>query len=424
MRFLLLALAAFLAAAAPLQAADQGAPAFTTLNAVIERALVQSPSLAAARSRTDAAAAGRTQASALPNPEVALEADNIYGGGPFEGMDSAEVTLGISQTLELPGKRGGRVAVADAQHGRQQYIRDARQLDLVHDLTIAYADMAAAQEEVGILTQELALATEIRDTVTAKVEAGKEPSIQKNKAEIERATREIALERAQRNLTAHHQRLIALMGGASEAISVSMDGLAKLVAPLELEVYRVRLAQTPESRMAEVDIIEARSTLSLEQAGALPDPTFNFGIKELRGEDERAFVAGISVPFPVFNMNRTGIERAGHEMNAAILDEQGAHLSREAQLVQTYQDFSNAYGAATSLQYMVLPGAEEAFSFARQGYDAGKFDYLEMLDAQRTLFDARKQLNAALRDYYHQRAMLDRLTTAYISQKDQINDQE
>jgi len=61
----------------------------------------------------------------------------------------------------------------------------------------------------------------------------------------------------------------------------------------------------------------------------------------------------------------------------------------------------------------VLPGAEEAFQFARGGYDAGKFGYLEVLDAQRTLFDARRQFNEAVLDYHQQRAVLERFSALH-----------
>lgn len=58
----------------------------------------------------------------------------------------------------------------------------------------------------------------------------------------------------------------------------------------------------------------------------------------------------------------------------------------------------------------MVPGAEQAFGFAREGYAAGRFSFLEVLDAQRTLLEARTQLNAALRDVHLRRAEADRLS--------------
>ena len=394
------------------------APAGLALNQAISWALEKSPVLGASSARADAATASRSQAGALPNPELYVEAENIYGDGPYDGLDGAEITYGVSQLVELPGKRGNRVRVADAEKTKIHYARDAARLDLIRDVTTAYVELAAAQQEVSILEEERNLATEVRDSVAAKVQAGKEPPIQKNKAEIELSASNIALERARRNFIAKKQVLSSLMGGDTGDFTVTMDSLPPLGAPEPLETYRTRLPQTPDIQSLDADVNQAKAGLSLEKANVVPDPTFNFGVRDFREDESQAFIAGVSIPFPVFNLNRAGVERAGHDLNAAMLDQRGAQLSIDTQLTETYGDFTSAYGEASALKTSVLPGAEEAFSFARQGYEAGKFGYLEVLDAQRTLFDARKQFNEAVLDYHRQRASIERMTAIHAEQHD------
>lgn len=391
-------------------------PAALVLDQAIASALEKSPVLGASSARADAATASRSQAGALPNPELSIEADNIYGDGPYDGLDGAEITYGVSQLVELPGKRGNRVRVADAEKTKIHYARDAARLDLIRDVTTAYAELAAAQQEVSILEEERNLATEVRDSVAAKVQAGKEPPIQKNKAEIELSASTIALERARRNFSTKKQALSSLMGGDTGDFTVAIDSLPSLSEPEPLESYRTRLPQTPDVKSLDADVNQAKAGLSLEKANVVPDPTFNFGVRDFREDDSQAFVAGVSIPFPVFNLNRAGVERAGHDLNAAMLDQRGAHLSLDAQLTAIYGDFTSAYGEASALKTAVLPGAEQAFSFARDGYDAGKFGYLEVLDAQRTLFDARKQFNEAVLDYHRQRAEIERITAIHADQ--------
>lgn len=389
-------------------------PTALSLEQAIEAALERSPLLEAAASRARAATANRSQASALPNPEVSIEADNIFGD--YDGLSNAEVTYGVSQLVELPGKRGNRVRSADAENAKAGFGRDAARLDLIRDVTVGFAEVVAAQQEVEILTEEYTLATEVRDSVAAKVKAGKEPPIQNNKAEIERSAREIALDRARRNLVAKKQSLSAMMGEGTQDFIVAEGTIPALVEPQPFETYRIRLIQTPDFKGFDADIDQAKAKLSFERASTVPDPTFNFGVKDLRGDDARAFVAGVSFPFPVFNVNRSGIERAGHELNAVIMDQRTAQLSSEAELNRIHSDFVSAFSEATALQRAVLPGAESAFDFARQGYEAGKFSYLEVLDAQRTLFDTRKQFSQAVLDYQRQRAVIDRMTAAYAEQ--------
>ncbi|MCK6418272.1 MAG: TolC family protein [Alphaproteobacteria bacterium] len=386
------------------------APAILVLDQAIAWALEKSPVLGASASRADAADASRSQAGALPNPEISIEAENIYGDGPLEGTGGAEITYGVEQLVELPGKRGNRVRVAEAEKTKIYYARDGARLDLIRDITIAYAELVAAQRDLAVIEEERNLAGEVRNSVAAKVNAGKEPQIQKNKAEVELSASDIALERARRAVNTKRQALAILMGGDIGDFSVDAQSLPPLTEPESFLSYQERLARTPDAKALEADVSQAQSALSLEKANALPDPTLGFGLKQFREDDTQAFVAGVSLPFPVFNINRAGIRRAGHELNAAKLEQRGGQLSLEATLTETYANYVSAYREAQALKDSVLPGAEETFSFSRKGYDAGKFGYLEVLDAQRTLFDARRQYNQAILDYHTQKAVIERLT--------------
>lgn len=388
-------------------------PAILVLSQAVAWALEKSPVLGASTSRADAATASRSQAGALPNPELSIEAENIYGDGPLEGTESAEITYGVEQLVELPGKRGNRVRVAEAEKIKIHYLRDSALLDLIRDVTIAYAELVAAERDLTVIGEERNLAEEVRNSVAARVEAGKEPPIQKNKAEIELSSSTIALDRASRAVSTKKQALIMLMGGDLNDFIVDASSLPALSEPEPFNYYQDRLAQTPDTKSFEADVLQAQSALSLEKANAFPDPTLGIGVRQFREDDSQAFVAGVSFPIPVFNLNRAGIQRAGHEFNAAKLEQRGSQLSFQASLTETYENFVSSYREASALQGSVLPGAEEAFSFSRQGYDAGKFGYLEVLDAQRTLFDARRQYNEAVLDYHRQRAVIERMTALH-----------
>lgn len=397
------------------------APTILVLDQAIAWALEKSPVLGASASRADAADASRSQAGALPNPELSIEAENIYGDGPLEGTGAAEITYGVEQLVELPGKRGNRVRVAEAEKTKVHYARDGARLDLIRDVTIAYAELVAAQRDLAVIEEERNLAGEVRNSVAAKVNAGKEPQIQKSKAEVELSASDIALERARRAVNTKEQALAILMGGDISDFSVDAQSLPPLTEPESFLSYQERLARTPDAKALEADVSQAQSALSLEKANALPDPTLGFGLKQFREDDTQAFVAGVSLPFPVFNINRAGIRRAGHELNAAKLEQRGGQLSLEATLTETYANYVSAYREAQALKDSVLPGAEETFSFSRKGYDAGKFGYLEVLDAQRTLFDARRQYNQAILDYYTQKATIERLTAFHSNQSTERN---
>ena len=69
-----------------------------------------------------------------------------------------------------------------------------------------------------------------------------------------------------------------------------------------------------------------------------------------------------------------------------------------------------------SLRRDVLPGAQLAYENATKGFDLGKFSFLDVLDAQRTLFQARNQYLRALTDTHRAAAEIDRLLADRISE--------
>jgi cobalt-zinc-cadmium efflux system outer membrane protein len=61
------------------------------------------------------------------------------------------------------------------------------------------------------------------------------------------------------------------------------------------------------------------------------------------------------------------------------------------------------------LKENALPGAQSAFKAAQEGYREGKFSYLQVIDAQRTFFEIKRQYITALADYHKARANIERL---------------
>ena len=150
---------------------------------------------------------------------------------------------------------------------------------------------------------------------------------------------------------------------------------------------------------------------------AIPDPTISAGIRDFRDTGDKAFVAGISFPIPIFNANRGNIERARQELSKTEFDKDTSALSINTNLVKEKSEMETSYQQAVALRDKILPSAEKAFRLSREGYGVGKFPYLEVLDAQRTLFDTREQYLATLKTYHTSRAEVERLTAVHTADK-------
>jgi len=70
-----------------------------------------------------------------------------------------------------------------------------------------------------------------------------------------------------------------------------------------------------------------------------------------------------------------------------------------------------AYEEAIRIRDFSLPSASKAFDLAQKGYREGKFEYLDVLDAQRTLFEIKENYIQALVNYHTRRADIDYLNS-------------
>jgi len=384
-----------------------------SLNAAIENALSHSPRLKSASSGMLASKGDRLQAGLRPNPEAGVEAENLAGRGPYKGVDAAETTFGVSQRLEIGGKRSARQAAASRGYEISSLEYEAVKLDLIRDVTIAYADAVAAQEEVKLAEDQKKLAGEVLESVSRRVSAAAEPLIQKSKAEVALATSEIAFSRAVRELEITKRNLASFWGQEEGSYSLDVADFLAIRSPAALMDAAARLSATPDIARQDAVTARARAILDLERANAIPDPTVSVGVRDFRETRDQALMFGVSLPIPVWNKNQGNIARALHEARKSETDKQALMLDLGNALTRAAQEMQTAYGEAESLRTTILPAAERAFSLSRQGYQAGRFPYLEVLDAQRTLFEARSQRNAALKNYHTRRAEVERLTAAH-----------
>ena len=69
----------------------------------------------------------------------------------------------------------------------------------------------------------------------------------------------------------------------------------------------------------------------------------------------------------------------------------------------------SSYKEASTLKDHILPEAQKAYNVINDGYLMGRFDFLDVLDAQRTLFEARGQYLRALTDFHIITAEIERL---------------
>lgn len=380
-----------------------------TLSAALQQVRDQNPRLKSAEQARRAAAGRTVTARQLPNPSLGLESENFGGKRGRRGFDQAESTFSLSQPIELGGKRAKRTAIASLDGKLADWDAKTAELDLMAEAALAFTDVLYAQEAERLAGDLYGLAERAGAAAEARVRAGKVSPLEQTRAQVAVASARLERERARLRLADTKRQLVALWG--SKDISFRAEGsIGAPAPPPTLEELIASATGNPDVRRFDDEVLRQRANLSLEKAKRIPDPTVSVGVRRFEESNDDAFVAGLSIPLPVFNQNQGGVAEAGAELARSTYERDGAVQRLQRQVGEAYAELLAAYEASRTLREDVLPGAEHAYQAAEAGFRAGKFNFLDVLDAERTLFSARRDLVEQQAAYQRARITTDRLT--------------
>lgn len=381
-----------------------------TLRDALTHTLARNPELAAYSWEVRASDARILQAGLIPNPELGAEVENFGGSNEQRNFDDAEATFGISQLIELGGKREKRTRVAKLERDLAGWDYESKRLDIYVATAKAFMATLAAQRRHELQQDQFKLASQVRSTVSERVQAGRASALEDTKAEIQLANAEISSDRARRELQSTREKLASFWGSKTpvfEKVDGPFDSFSTL-PPLESLLKLV--SENPDAARLEAEMQLRRSSLDLEKAGDIPDVTANAGVRRFESTGDNAFMVGISIPIPVFGTNPGGVLEAQRRISKAEHEGRAAIVNITSALKQAYREGAALYASLTTISKKVLPGANQAFQAAQQGYRQGKFDFLEVLDAQRTLFEARERYLEAVAAFHQTTLDIERLT--------------
>jgi len=385
-----------------------------TLRGALSLAVMHNPKLQAFSAELRALDADAFQAGLLPNPELGVEAENFGGSGDFSGTNAMETTVQLSQLIELGGKRSRRKQVASAEQDLGKWDYEIELSDILTEVAKSFAEVLGAQERLSQREELVKLAMQVLNTVEERVKAGKVSPLEKNKARIALSTAKIDLERARRDLEVSRTRLAATWGSKSPLFQ-NVEGDLFEIAPIpSSEECENQVCQNPNVSRWTSESAHRRAVAELASANGTPDVTFVFGAKRHNFDDETALVAGFSFPLPVFDRNQGEVLSAQHRLAKVKEEEKAARSSVFATLGERYESLAGAYAESTALKEDVLVVAKETFEAVREGYEFGKFGVLDVLDAQRTLFEVQERYIDALVVYHTALADVERLTGAHL----------
>ena len=402
----------------PAKQVDEPSEGITLLQA-LSLALMHNPELAAASWEMRSGEARSLQAGLFPNPELEVEVEEFGGSREaenpdgtsenFKRFDGYEATIFISQLIELGGKRSKRKRTATLEGDLLEWDFETKRLDTITEVRNAFIDLLALQERMVLTDGLVKLSQDVFNTVSERVKAGKVSPVEETRAQVALSTMQIEQDRVKRELEAGRKRLAATWGTNTPTFERARGTLETIRSLPPYESLVSRISQNPDIARWSAELEQREATLHLEKSERIPDITLGGGIKHLDESDDETYVMGISLPLPLLNRNQGGILEATYSLQKAKQERTAAEVNTITTLDETYQSLLSAYTAATILRDTILPGAESAFNASQEGYLEGKFSYLDVLDVQRSLFDAKYTYIASLVEYHKALAALERL---------------
>lgn len=379
-------------------------PRSITLAEATARAVASSPDLAALAAGVDAAAGAARQAGAWANPELEVEMENLAKSGAAEAEQTTAV---LSQRFELFGTRRlrGEAAAADAAAAASEL--EQRRRDVAAAAEQGFVALLGAQESLALAEEGARVAAEVAAAVAALVAAGEVSPIEAARARADAERARIDVVGARRDLELARRALATLCGAPHPDFDRAEGALAGDVAVPPAAALDAAIAASPALARLDAEVLAQEARRDAADKLSLPEITVSAGYRRFAGAGD-GWVAAVALPLPL----ATGYGGAKAEAGANARRARSERAAAEASLRGALRDAAISLVAAREevrlLREEVVPRVEEVFAAVDEGYRAGKFRLLDLLDARRSLTAARRDRVAALVRMNAARAELDR----------------
>ena len=387
------------------QSAAAAAAEPLSLAKAIELALEGNPEVAAAKRQWEATEGQVLQGRSRPNPELAYSLEDTRSKTRTQSWQ-------LNLPVELGGKRAARTKAAEKTREQAQAQLAELQATVRANVAAAYFDVLTAQERLVLARDSAALAKSSTDTVSKRVAAGKVSPVEESKARVAEAGVRVELAQAASEQRNALSRLFALLGRIDAPYTVLEGKAENLPSVPSLADLQPLISSAPGVVLARIEVDRRKALTALEQSKRVPDVTVSVGMQRSNETQRNVLLFGVSVPLPVFDRNQGNLLEALKLEDKARDELQAATVRLHSEVAQARERLSTIIAEVQSLKQDVLPGAKSAYDAATIGFENGKFNFLEVLDAQRTYFTAKSQYLKALGEAHRAAADIDRLLGA------------
>jgi outer membrane protein, heavy metal efflux system len=330
------------------------------------------------------------QDSSFPN--VAIPFSVLFNGENMKTWD--RTTLGITNdpmtNIPFPTKLAvaGRRALEAARAAGFRF--EAAKFRLQAQVLTTYADLALLAESLRIQRESVALLKQVASLAGSRVQSGGARPQDQLKARTEVDVAENELLNLEARVPALVARMNALLDRPSDAPIPLPAELpeARALDVADDELIRIGAERSPELEALAREIAGRKEGLEGAEKSYLPDFTLSFSFMGSVAQT----IGGMLVLPTRLEAIRAGIEQAKADLRAAELARRQYERDLAASFVLNLQVLRNDERQIRLFEEIILPRARQTVQLDQTAYAANRAGFLEILDSQRTLLDARLTL--------------------------------
>ena len=376
------------------------------LNTLIQRGLGQNLGIAQAVERINEANAGMISAGATALPTASgSAAGSRRQTGDASPVSSVTYAGNASWMIDLFGVATNTRRAAEANLDAAYYSADTARLAFLSELTNAYIDLRYYQESLALTRSSLNTRQETLALTKTLLESG--------------AGSQLDVIQAQSALDAASLQVPALelgfIRGVNRLATLTADNAGSLQADLQkgapqpwprlkvnAGIPADLIRQRPDIMAAERAVMAATANAGIAEAQMYPSLTLsgNISLASIAAGNTTSWGFGPTLNLPFLDGGRS---KANHK--AALSRVEQAYISWQSAVRRAIEETENALaavrrdGRSIDGATKVKDSATKQLELARISYESGQGQILDVLNAERALFDARAQLASATQQY-------------------------
>ena len=386
-----------------------------TLDSLIDEALNSNPKIKAVHSEWKAAEYKARYVRGLPDPMASY---GYFGESVETRVGPQEHKYSVSQKIPFPGKLNLNGKAHDKQASILKEKYEATKREIIKEIKFLYNDVFWVDKAIQITEEEKTILENLEKVAQRKYESNltSQQDVIKAQVELSKLIEKLFLLKQNRKSLEAKTNSILYRSRGTE-LGVTSD-----VEPLEFDYELNDLRQmSKDSRqeliVAKLDIERAKYEKSLAGLDYFPDFTFGVDYIEVGGgnttqpnDGDDAWMAKVAVNVPIwFGKLDSQVKEKKAYLESSKKSYENIENSVDYEVedlyfkITTYRDIVSLYKTA------LVPQAEQAFEAARTGYETGKVDFLNWLDAERILLQTRLAHYKTIVDYQKSIAYLERV---------------